>query len=71
MTEKNIKNMKFREAFNELQEILNKLEKSDLDIEEITSLYEEGIKFKEHCSEILNREKAKITEITEKLNNKE
>ena len=49
------------ESYNsKLQEIIKKLEKNDLSIEEGTKLYENGVKIAKKCLEILNNCKGKV-----------
>jgi len=64
MTE--VKDLSFKEAFEKLQNVLQKLETKDYNIEEMTKLYEKGLELKKYCSNILNREKKKIKVIAEK-----
>ena len=40
------KELSFKEAFNKLQNILQKLETKDYDIKEMTNLYKEGLELK-------------------------
>jgi exodeoxyribonuclease VII small subunit len=60
------KNLSFKEAFNELQKILGRLEEKSCDIEEMMELYKKGLELKKYCSNILNSEKKKIKIIAEK-----
>ena len=49
-----------QKVFQELDEILNKLESSDLDIDEMVKLYEEGMNLTKEC-------KLKIKEAEQKI----
>jgi exodeoxyribonuclease VII small subunit len=60
------KNLSFKQAFEELQKILQKLETKEYNIEEITELYKNGLELKKYCSDILEKEKSKIKIIAEK-----
>lgn len=44
------KKLKFQEAMKRLDEIVNALNQSDLDLEEAMSLFEEGLKLSKQCS---------------------
>ena len=56
------------DSYNEkLQEIIKKLEKNDVSVEEGTKLYEEGVKIAKKCSEILNKCKGKVVVLRNEL----
>lgn len=59
--------MTFDEYNNRLQEIVKRLEKNDVSVEEGTKLYEEGVEIAKKCYEILNESKGKITILKEEL----
>ena len=59
--------MTFDEYNNRLQEIVKKLEKNDVSVEEGTKLYEEGVDIAKKCYKILNESKGKITILREEL----
>jgi len=61
-----IEKLSFKEALNELQNILQKLEEKEYDLEKMTKLYEKGLELKKYCSNILDKEKTKIRIIAEK-----
>ena len=46
----------FEDAMKELEEIANKLEKNDLDLDKSVEIFEEGMKLSKKCSEILEKE---------------
>lgn len=50
-----------------LQEIVKKLEKNDLSIEDGTKLYEEGVEIAKKCLEILNNCKGKVVVLKNEL----
>lgn len=68
MTEKKSKKQTFSQAYGELNDILTKLEDSDLELEDTAKLYERAMVLRNHCFELLEKEKLKIHNITE--NNK-
>jgi len=50
----------FEESLSRLEEIVSKMERSDLDLENSLSLFEEGIKLVHFCTTKLNETKKKI-----------
>ncbi len=54
------KNMSFEEAYKALEEIAEKLNNSDISLDEAIKLYEEGIKLSKVCSCALETAKQKI-----------
>ena len=59
--------MNFDEYSQRLQEIIKKLEKNEVSIEEGTKLYEEGVAIAKKCYEILQENKGKVTILKEEL----
>ena len=54
MNKKNdIKNLTFEEALSELEEIVEKLEQGDIDLEDSIDIYERGTLLKNHCEKKL------------------
>ncbi len=51
----------FEDAMKELEEIANKLEKNDLDLDKSVEVFEEGMKLSKKCSEILENAEKRIT----------
>lgn len=51
----------FEESMKQLEEIANKLEQNDLDLDKSVELFEEGMKLSKQCSEILESAEKKIT----------
>ncbi len=54
--------MTFEDNLKELSEIVSKLEKGDLALEEAVELYGKGVKISAVCREELDNAKLKITE---------
>lgn len=54
--------MTFEDNLKELSEIVSKLEKGDLALEEAVELYGKGVKISAACREELDNAKLKITE---------
>lgn len=55
------KDINFEEAMKKLEEIANKLEKNDLDLDKSVEIFEEGINLSKKCSEILENAEKRIT----------
>tara|TARA_B100000676_G_C17797509_1_gene690405 strand:+ start:199 stop:441 length:243 start_codon:yes stop_codon:yes gene_type:complete len=64
MNKKNdIKELTFEQALSELEEIVEKLEQGDIDLEDSIDIYERGTLLKAHCEEKLNSAKLKVDKI--------
>ncbi len=50
-----------KKTFLELENILNQLESSDIDIDEMVLLYEKGMKLTKNCKKKLEQAEQKIT----------
>ncbi len=61
--------MNFDECNEKLQEIIKKLEKNDVSIEEATLLYETGVELAKNCYKILEKSKGKVTILKNELEN--
>ena len=59
-----IAEMSFERALKELENIVGRLERGDVELEESISIYERGEALKAHCSGLLKQAEAKV----EKLN---
>lgn len=51
----------YEEAYDKLEEILMKLESKNTSLDELLSLYEEGIKLFKHCNKLLEDAELKIS----------
>lgn len=51
----------FENAMKQLEEIANKLEKNDLDLDKSVEIFEEGMKLSKKCSDILENAEKRIT----------
>lgn len=65
MAEKN-KDIKFEKAMKRLEDIVEQLEKGELDIDKSLEIFEEGISMSRLCSEKLNEAEQKIEKLTQK-----
>lgn len=61
-----MKNIKYENAIKKLEEIVLKLEKGDLPLEETIKLYDEATKLSGYCTAMLDNAKLKIEELSEK-----
>lgn len=52
--------MDFEKKLSRLEEIVNKMEKGDLALEESLKLFEEGVKLSRECHQKLNDAEAKV-----------
>ena len=67
MLKKNlIKELKFEEAMEELENIVSKLDSGELSLEQSIEAYEVGTTLKEHCQTQLKKAELKILKVTDK-----
>ena len=59
-----IKDMSFEKALKELESIVGRLERGDVELEESISIYERGEALKDHCDRLLKQDEAKVEKIT-------
>lgn len=67
---KKVKEISFEDSLKKLEEIVEELEKGELNLDEALKLYEEGMQFSDKCIEKLNESKQKVEKITKEGNNK-
>jgi len=65
----NKKNFNFEQAFEHLEEVVNKLESGQETLEKSLELFEEGINLTEICRTKLDKADQKIKELIKKSNN--
>ena len=56
--------MSFETAMAELEQIVAKLEKGDVELEESITIYERGEALRTHCDALLKKAEAKVEKIT-------
>jgi exodeoxyribonuclease VII small subunit len=61
-----IKEMSFEAALKQLETIVGRLERGDVELEESISIYERGEALKDHCDRLLKQAEAKVERL--KLN---
>lgn len=63
---KDLENIKFEEAMENLEKIANDLENENLDLDTSLSKFEEGMKLSKKCNEMLENAEKKITILIQK-----
>jgi len=58
-----IKGMSFEAALKELEQIVTRLERGDVDLEQSIEIYERGEALRAHCDQLLKRAEAKVERI--------
>jgi len=58
-----IKGMSFETALKELEQIVTRLERGDVDLEQSIEFYERGEALRLHCDQLLKRAEAKVERI--------
>jgi exodeoxyribonuclease VII small subunit len=61
---RDIAGMTFEQALKELEQIVGKLERGDVELEPSIALYERGEGLRAHCEQLLRRIEAKVEKIT-------
>jgi len=64
-----IKDMSFEQALKELEAIVDRLEKGDVELEASIQMYERGEALKAHCDALLRKAEAKVEKIALNSNN--
>jgi exodeoxyribonuclease VII small subunit len=59
-----ISGLSFEQALKELEQIVGKLERGDVELEPSIALYERGEALRAHCEQLLRRIEAKVEKIT-------
>ncbi|MGV6801328.1 MAG: exodeoxyribonuclease VII small subunit [bacterium] len=62
-SQKNVEEMSFEEALQELETIVQRLETGDAALEDSIKLYERGAALKTHCEKTLKQAREKIEKI--------
>ncbi|HHX88941.1 MAG TPA: exodeoxyribonuclease VII small subunit [Paracoccus sp.] len=61
---KEVTEMSFEEALRELEQVVDQLERGDVELEKSIALYERGALLKAHCEARLTQAQARIEQIT-------
>ena len=59
-----IKEMTFERALKELESIVGRLERGDVELEESIAIYERGEALRDHCDRLLKHAEAKVEKLT-------
>lgn len=57
--------LSFEDAFEELEEIVARLESGEATLEESVTLYERGRRLSEHCQSLLDKAELRINQLTD------
>ena len=60
--------LSFEDALDELDEIVQQLEKGDMPLNRSVELYERGVELSKKCSDLLEKAELKIKEVQSNLN---
>ncbi|KAB2850353.1 MAG: exodeoxyribonuclease VII small subunit [Hyphomicrobiaceae bacterium] len=63
-----VREMSFERALKELESIVGRLERGDVELEESINIYERGEALRDHCDRLLKQAEAKVERITFKDN---
>ena len=63
-TNTDVKALSFEKALAELEQIVQKLERGDVPLEESVTIYERGEALKRRCEELLRQAEARVEKIT-------
>ena len=66
LTEDEIKELKFEEGLQKLEELVTQLDDGNLSLEDSISYYDIGIKLKSHCEKLLKTAELKILKVSDK-----
>ena len=56
--------MSYENALQELEQIVNRLERGDVPLEESIAIYERGAALRSHCDGLLKQAEAKVEKLT-------
>ena len=59
-----VKRLPFEKALSELEQIVQRLERGDVPLEESVAIYERGEALKRRCEELLKQAEARVEKIT-------
>jgi exodeoxyribonuclease VII small subunit len=59
-----IKDMSFERALKELETIVARLERGDVELEESITIYERGEALRDHCDRLLKHAEARVEKLT-------
>jgi exodeoxyribonuclease VII small subunit len=59
-----IKELSFERALKELEQIVGRLERGDVELEESINIWERGEALKDHCDRLLKQAESRVEKIT-------
>ena len=59
-----IKELSFERALKELEQIVSRLERGDVELEESINIWERGEALKDHCDRLLKQAESRVEKIT-------
>jgi exodeoxyribonuclease VII small subunit len=59
-----IRELSFEKALKELETIVSRLERGDVELEESITIYERGEALREHCDRLLKQAEARVEKLT-------
>ncbi len=65
MTMDMISQLSFEEAYEELEEIVTKLETGDLPLDEAVELFERGRRLSDHCQKVLDEAELRVNKLAD------
>lgn len=65
MNEEQMIEMSYEEAYDKMENILNKLERGNISLDESLKLYEEGIMLYKYCAKMLEEAELKISKFND------
>lgn len=57
------KNLKFEQAIEQVEDIIDQIEAGEIDLEQCLAKYENGVELLKHCDTILKRAEKKIVDL--------
>ena len=59
--------LKYEEAYAKLEEIVEKMSSASVPLDELITLYEEGMQLAEHCGKLLKGYEARLEKVSQKV----
>lgn len=63
MTDDDVATLPYEKALARLDELIARLERGDVDLEEMVGCYEEGARLAQRCAELLDRTEQRVTQL--------
>ncbi len=59
--------LKYEEAYAKLEEVVEKMSSASVPLDELITLYEEGMQLAEHCGKLLKGYEARLEKVSQKV----